>query len=85
MAKTSLLYSEPGMVTGVELSKILVGALKILGATSGNNCWNHRRFTIIWGTCPGCPPTSMGMVYVEWYLVGVDERVGTGEKIEVGK
>jgi len=41
-------------ITGVDFTKIL-GETKYWGTKGGNNRWQHRRFSIIGVTCPGCP------------------------------
>jgi len=42
------------MNTGVDLSKIL-GANQNIGGKGSNNWWKHGGFSIIRGSCPGCP------------------------------
>jgi len=43
------------LITGVDLSKNIAGKPKILGTNVVSNWWIHGRFSIIGGTCPGCP------------------------------
>jgi len=42
---------------GVDLSKYRIQS-KYLESRGGNKWWNHKRFSIIEGTFPGCPKST---------------------------
>ena len=77
-----LVSSSSSSFTGVDLSKILGWQTKLLGGKALKVTYIHGHFSVIGGTCPGCPPkyTPMSsfifshlLILLQWYkrMIGV--------------